>query len=145
MKIYKKLGFAIAVFALLLQTPMILTAAKPTPVTIVSTFNSCTEDFSICTGTFVTTGALGTSGTVTMLSDFLFNAKGKLVRAHCLYTYVFSNGSTLSAREECHFSTDPSEGRWEITGGTGAYANLKGEGSALMPNDATEEWEGVIQ
>ena len=85
-------------------------------------------------------GAIETSGTVTMEADF--NPNG--TRAHCLY--VFDDGTgTITIREQCVFATPllPGRGRWEIVGGTGAYAGLRGNGSALMP-DIRELWEGFI-
>ena len=145
---FKKItaGATAAAIMLLLQTPATLIAGAPTgkprPVAITSTFTSCTDDFSVCTGTFTTSGALGTSGgTVTMLTEFNINFK----RAHCLWTFLFADGSTLTIREECTFATSPDRGRWEIESGTGTYANLRGNGSALMPDDITEEWVGFVR
>jgi len=132
MKILKNLGIAAAVSALLLQTPMTLTAASPTPVGFISTFTDCTADFSVCTGDFTTSGALGNkTGRVTMLTVF----NSHFIRAHCVFTFVFRDGSTIIIHEECHFATEPDRGRWEIVSGTGDYANLQGNGSSLMPDN----------
>jgi hypothetical protein len=90
-------------------------------------------------GTFYTHGALEIEGTVTMEVDVNPNA----TRFHCLYTFAGPEG-TIIIREECIFATPvQGQGRWEIVSGTGAYAHLKGNGSALMPGNE-ENWVGVI-
>jgi hypothetical protein len=90
-------------------------------------------------GTFYTHGALEIEGTVTMEVDVNPNA----TRIHCLYTFAAPEG-TIIIRERCVFATPlQGQGRWEIVGGTGAYTNLKGNGSALMPGNE-ENWVGVI-
>ena len=111
-------------------------APKKTPVYINSTFTA--GAYPTFTGTFTITGAFEESGTVTMVVDFNING----TRAHCFYTFVGENG-TITAREECTYATDPAQGRWEIVSGTGAYENLRGNGSSLMPPHH-ENWQGVI-
>jgi hypothetical protein len=111
-------------------------APEPTPVTITATFDFST--FPDVTGTFTTSGALEISGVATMHVGL--NANG--TRAHCVVTLITSDG-TIVIHQECQFATDPSKGRWEIVSGTGAYANLKGNGSLLMPDDE-EAMTGVI-
>ena len=111
-------------------------APEPTPVTITAVF-----DFSTLpdvAGTFTTSGALAISGVATMHVGF--NADG--TRAHCVVTLIASDG-TIIIHQECQFATDPAKGRWEIVGGTGAYANLRGNGSLLMPPNE-EAMTGVI-
>jgi hypothetical protein len=111
-------------------------APKKTPVYINSIYTA--GSYPTFTGTFEVHGAFETAGTVTMVVDFNING----TRAHCFYTFVDEHG-TFTVREECTFATDPARGRWEIVDGTGAYAGLRGNGSALMP--ANEElWQGVI-
>ena len=112
------------------------TAPEPTPVTITATFDFST--FPDVAGTFTTSGALTISGTATMHVEL--NANG--ARAHCVVTLITSDG-TIIIHQECQFATDPSKGRWEIVSGTGAYANLRGNGSLLMPDDE-EAMTGVI-
>ena len=74
-----------------------------------------------------------------MLTDF--NSHGN--RIHCVYTFVAPEG-TIIIHEECVYSTPlQGQGRWEIVSGTGAYTNLKGNGSALMPGNQ-ENWVGFI-
>ena len=68
------------------------------------------------------------------------NADG--IRAHCVVTLIASDG-TIIIHQECQFGSPTPEGRWEIVSGTGAYVNLKGNGSLLMPDDQ-EAMTGVI-
>jgi hypothetical protein len=70
----------------------------------------------------------------------LGNATGNV--AHCVVTLVASGG-TIIIDQECQFNTSPPKGRWEIVGGTGAYANLNGNGSLTMPPN-TEAMTGFI-
>ena len=106
-------------------------ASTPVPLTITATFDF--SNFPNVSGTFTTTGALTVSGPATMHVDLNpFNG----VRAHCVVTLIASNG-TIVIDQQCQFATSPPKGRWEIVGGTGAYANLNGNGSLTMP--ANEE------
>ena len=113
------------------------TAAKRTPIIINSEYDLAGPyPFQ---GTFYTHGALEIKGTVTMEVDVNHNA----TRFHCIYTFTGPQG-TITIHEECVFATPAQgQGRWEIVSGTGAYANLKGNGSALMPGNE-ENWVGVI-
>jgi len=110
--------------------------ASPGPVTITAVYDFST--FPDVFGTFTTSGALNISGTTEMVVGGNKNA----VRAHCIVTLTASNG-TITIHQQCEFSTNPAKGQWEIVGGTGAYANLKGHGSLLMPPD-TEAMEGNV-
>jgi hypothetical protein len=113
-------------------------ALKKTAITINSVYDLTSGIYPI-PGTFYTHGALEISGTVTMEVDF--NSKGN--RIHCVYTFVAPEG-TFIIHEECVFSTPlQGQGRWEIVSGTGAYANLRGNGSALMPGNQ-ENWKGFV-
>jgi len=114
-------------------------AATQVPVTITAVFNFST--FPNVTGTFTTGGALNISGTSTMHVELNpFNG----IRAHCVVTLTPSGGSdTIIIDQQCQFATSPPKGRWEIVGGTGAYANLNGHGSLTMPPN-TEAMTGVI-
>jgi hypothetical protein len=109
----------------------------PVPVTITATFNPA--GFPNLSGTFTTTGALTISGTAFMHVDLNFNG----VRAHCVVTLLPSTGGSIIIDQQCQFATSPPKGRWEIVDGTGAYANLNGNGSLLMPPD-TEAMTGFI-
>ncbi|MFL5787734.1 MAG: hypothetical protein ACJ748_06755 [Flavisolibacter sp.] len=105
-------------------------------VTITAVYNFST--FPDVAGTFTTSGALSISGTSTM--HIGLNANG--VRGHCVVVLVTTDG-TITIHQECEFSTSPPKGQWQIVSGTGAYSNLKGNGSLLMPPE-TEAMSGVI-
>lgn len=105
-------------------------------VTITAVFDFST--FPDVTGTFSTTGALTISGAATMHVDL--NENG--VRAHCVVTLIAPDGSII-IHQQCQFSSSPPKGRWEIVSGTGAYADLDGNGSLTMP-PFTEAMTGVI-
>jgi hypothetical protein len=113
-------------------------SARPTSVTITAHFDPST--FPDEAGTFTTSGALTISGNATMHLD----CSG--ARCHCVVTLIASDGSgTIIIDQQCQFATVPPRGRWEIVGGTGAYANLKGNGSLTMPDPPdTEAMTGVI-
>jgi hypothetical protein len=53
-------------------------------------------------------------------------------RAHCVVTLIAPDG-VIIIHQECQFATSPPSGRWEIVSGTGAYVNLRGNGSLTMP------------
>jgi hypothetical protein len=111
-------------------------ASTPTPVTITGTYDFST--FPDVTGTFTTTGALTISGPTTMHIGPNYNG----TRAHCVVTLIAPDG-VIIIHQECEFATSPPAGRWEIVSGTGAYANLRGNGSLTMPDDE-EAMIGVI-
>lgn len=113
--------------------------ATRTPVTITAVYDFST--FPNVVGTFTTTGLNGLSGASTMYVD----AKG--IRAHCDVVLYPSGGGTILIDQECEFaggiSAAPWRGRWQIVGGNGSYANLKGNGSLTMP-ESTEAMTGFI-
>ncbi len=123
-------------------------ASPPTPVTITGVYDF--TNFPNTTGTFTASGALGNlSGTSTMHVD-LNPTNG--IRAHCVVTLIPSNGlGTIIIDQQCQFATSmpapypngQGKGRWEIVSGTGAYANLNGNGSLTMPGNE-EAMTGVI-
>jgi hypothetical protein len=138
----KKIKFISAAIALLLiaffTTGWVFPTPAPTktPITINSVYDLSAYPFQ---GTYYTHGALEISGTVTMEVHFYTTAS----ILHCLYTFVAPEG-TFIIREECVFATPlQGQGRWEIVSGTDAYANLRGNGSALMPGNQ-ENWVGFI-
>jgi len=110
--------------------------AKRSPVTITGVYDFST--FPNVSGTFTTTGALTISGTTTMDIDPI--VPGSIF--HCVVTLIASNG-TITIHQECEFATSPPKGQWQIASGTGAYANIRGNGSLLMPPN-TEAMEGFI-
>jgi hypothetical protein len=105
-----------------------VSASTPAPVTITAVYDFST--FPDVTGTFTTTGALTVSGDSTMHVDLSENG----TRAHCVVTLIAPDGAII-IHQECQFATRPPMGRWEIVSGTGAYANLRGNGSLTMPDD----------
>src|SRR6266705_4104921 len=110
----------------------------PVPVTITATFDFA--GFPNVTGTFTTSGALTISGPATMHVDLVNNGT-PAQPAHCVVTLLAPNG-TIIIDQQCQFATSPPSGRWEIVSGTGAYANLNGNGSLTMPPN-TEAMTGV--
>lgn len=113
------------------HTPM---GGKPVTITAVYDFSTFPDVF----GSFTATGALDISGKTEMIVGP--NQNG--VRAHCIVTLTTSQG-TITIHQECEFSSPIPRGSWQIVAGTGAYANLKGNGSLTMPPD-TEAMEGSI-
>jgi hypothetical protein len=132
-------AIALCVIAFLTVGPVhSASAATQVPVTITAVFDFST--FPNVTGTFTTTGALTISGVSTMHVELNpFNG----IRAHCVVTLFPSNGGSIIIDQQCQFASSPPKGRWEIVGGTGAYANLNGNGSLTMPPN-TEAMTGVI-
>ena len=108
---------------------------KETPITINSVFDLTSNPYP---GTFYTHGALEIQGTVTMEVDAT-----NYPILHCFYTFVAPEG-TFTVKEHCTFANSPAVGRWKIVSGTGAYENLRGNGSALMPGNQ-ENWVGFIR
>jgi hypothetical protein len=107
-----------------------------TPVSITAIF---TETSTLTwTGYFTTSGALDITGDAIMVINP--NVNGTI--AHCEITLTAPDG-TITIHEECQFATKPYKGRWEIVDGTGAYTNLRGNGSLSMP-DNEEAMVGVI-
>ena len=78
-------------------------------------------------GTFTANGALVASGTNFM--NVRPSGKSHAGAIHCTNSLVTSTG-TFTILMDCQFAT--STGTWRITNGTGAYANLKGNGSLIM-------------
>ena len=111
--------------------------AKFESVTITMTFTSQDEN-GVWLGTFITTGSekLPPSGTCTMAAK----GNGNSGTIHC-DNILTAPGGTITIQSRCEFATDPSKGQWNIKSGTGDYADLKGNGSLLMP----EAEEGPIE
>jgi hypothetical protein len=95
-------------------------------VSITGTYDFST--FPNTTGSYVTSGALNLSGYTTMYVGSLAHDKV----AHC-EVVLYAPDGTITIHQQCEFSTNPAKGQWRIVSGTGAYANLKGNGSLLMP------------
>lgn len=110
-------------------------APKKEAIHIYAAFPGATFDE---TGTFVATGALNISGKVTM------HVEANGMTDHCVVTLTPDDGSgTITIHQQCQFATNPIKGRWQIVSGTGDYADLKGNGSLLMPGN-DEDMTGFI-
>ena len=107
-------------------------AQKPTPVSITVPFEFTGGEFPIFTftGPFTISGAFEASGTAIMVAQLNTNA----MVYHCIWTLTADNGGTFILHEYCQMGSTPVKGRWEIVSGTGIYANLRGNGSSLMPD-----------
>jgi hypothetical protein len=106
-------------------------AQKPTPVSISVPFGYTSGEFPnfTFTGTFTISGAFEASGTAIMIAHLNANA----MVYHCIWTLTDDKG-TFTLHEQCEMGSTPVKGRWEIVSGTGKYAKLRGNGSALMPD-----------
>ena len=106
-------------------------AQKPIPVSITVPFGYTSGAFPdiTFTGPFTISGAFEASGTAIMVAHLNANA----MTYHCIWTLTDSHG-TFTLRENCEVATNPFKGQWQIVSGTGIYANLRGNGSSLMPN-----------
>jgi hypothetical protein len=93
------------------------------------------SDGSTYVGTVQAGGAINKTGTYVMPTKVLGMA------LHCELIVTFPDG-TLTIRMNCNMRT--SNGRWKILEGTGAYADMKGQGSLVMPNDVDEILTGYV-
>jgi hypothetical protein len=93
------------------------------------------SDGTTYTGTVTAEGAITKTGTNIMYTQVLGMA------LHCTIILTFPDG-TLTIRMNCNMHTF--NGRWKILEGTGAYADTKGEGALVMPNDVDEVLTGFI-
>ena len=116
--------------------------AKPQAVHIRATYDFA--NFPDVSGTYVATGALNLSGATTMHIGGN-NPTGQI--AHCVVVLISGTG-TITIDQECEFAINPANpfnrGQWKIVGGTGAYANLRGNGVTTMPPPFDEDMTGVI-
>src|SRR5262249_1764530 len=101
-------------------------------VHIVATFDFST--FPHVSGTFTTSGALGDQNGTTTMDIGPLTPAGNV--AHCTVILTFPDG-TITIKQECEFANGQvypnNKGQWQITGGTGAYAGVKGNGITTMP------------
>jgi hypothetical protein len=94
-------------------------------------------------GTFVATGALSSSGT----AEFDYNPNNNFITAHNVITLTAPDG-TITIHDECEFAVDKAfpfgRGSYQIVGGTGAYATLKGNGAEAFPSATEDILSGTI-
>lgn len=100
---------------------------KKTPTTF--TLNSTAIIEGGETGYFFASGDPTASGTYEMLYDLVGDS------LHCSQT-LFTTAGTIVIKSDCSLVTNT--GAWFITGATGSYWNLEGEGTLIMefPKDA---------
>jgi major membrane immunogen (membrane-anchored lipoprotein) len=149
-----KISFVLVAFLILLGCAIsdISSAVqpnKPTPkktqvyITVPFAFTGGTFPNFTFTGPFEINGAFEASGTAIMNATVNIN----FMVYHCIWTLTDDKG-TITLHEQCEMGSTPVKGRWEIVSGTGDYTNLRGNGSALMPDRGDGlNWElltGVI-
>ncbi len=85
-------------------------------------------------------GALSISGAIQASGKYTMNPVKQTGQAfHCTNNLTLSDG-TITALTNCY---DGSTGTWRIISGTGAYANLQGNGRLVM-YPGGETWTGKI-
>ena len=94
------------------------------PITIKGT-NLASPKPGTLTGTFTATGAFKTSGTALMIV-----VPAGTDSIHCDYTMTAPEG-TFTLGLDCE-KPPKMLGVWKVTGGTGRYKNLQGNGSLVM-------------
>lgn len=105
-------------------------------------------------GTFSLTVSGGP--TITGVCDFYFNpvspvdsVTGNFIEAHNQIIFTADDGSgTFTIKDECNFSVNQANpfgrGQWQISGGTGAYSSLKGNGEESFPSFTEDILTGII-
>ena len=63
--------------------------------------------------------------------------------SYVLNTFEEINYGNITIHKECKFASPTPRGSWQIVGGSGAFANLKGNGSLTTPPN-TEAMTGNI-
>jgi Protein of unknown function (DUF3224) len=125
-------------------------AQKPKSVLITVPFVFTDGAFPnfVYTGPFTISGAFEATGTAEM--DAYVTVYADYSIYDCKWTLTNDEG-TINLHEKCHITTSSAIGMWEIVSGTGDYADLQGNGFALMPavyrGVPAEAWEilkGVI-
>lgn len=113
---------------------------KPMPVVITEVMDFSTNP---AFGTFSATGGLSASGTCMMT----FNPNANFTTAHNVITLTSSEG-TITIHDECEFAVSAAfpfgKGQWQIVSGTGAYANLRGNGAESFPSATNDVLSGIV-
>ncbi len=104
------------------------------PITIFATTSSAQGTTYF--GPVTLSGAINASGTYVMPTQLMGMA------LHCNFMLTLPDG-TITIRMNCNMDTF--NGVWKILEGTGAYQNLKGGGSLVMPNDTDEVLTGTVR
>ena len=108
--------------------------SKKTPITFFTRATSA--DGSTYYGTVEASGGINESGNYVMPTEVHGMA------LHCLLIMTFPDG-TITIRMNCNMKTG--NGRWQVLEGTGAYSELKGNGSLVMPNETDEILTGTLK
>lgn len=110
---------------------------KKTDTTFTLTFKDYPTELS-GTGFFTSTGDPSAAGMFTM--DFQLVGMDSL---HCSQTLTVPTVGSVTIISDCSMTTNT--GVWYVTEGTGAYANLAGEGSLIMspPTETSPEVEAL--
>ena len=116
------------------STSKALTFGKEDPVVFSGSVTS-SDGGSTYYGPVTATGAINASGT------FVMPAEVHGMALHCIFVLTFPQG-TITIRMNCNMVT--SNGQWNVLDGTGAYQNLKGGGSLVMPNENDEILTGTV-
>ena len=121
-----RIGVLAAVFGLALLAPLSATASAPEPVTI-AMHGVLTGPDSVA-GTFTVSGAFSDAGTYVETYRFAGNT------IHGVKTLSGSYGTITLVVQAVVRWTSPTRaelfaGQWRLESGTGAYANVHGEGS----------------
>ena len=113
---------------------------KPMPVTITEVMDFSTNP---AFGTFTSTGGLSISGTCMMT----FNPNKNFTTAHNVIVLTTLEGA-ITIHDECEFAVSAAfpfgRGQWQIVSGTGAYANLQGNGAESFPNATDDVLTGIV-
>ena len=88
------------------------------------------------------TGFVQASGAINATGTFVMPTESLGMALHCIFILTFPTG-TITIRMNCNMVTF--NGEWQIIGATGAYQNLKGGGSLVMPNDTDEILTGTLR
>ncbi len=144
----KNLTISFSIIAFSMMALYLLAGFKPMPAAALKTgsvnqsgdisiftYGTGFDGISTYTGTVRAQGAINASGTYVMPTEVIGMA------LHCLVEITFPDG-TVTLRMNCNMVTF--NGRWKVLEGTGAYRNLKGGGSLVMPNDNDEILTGSI-
>lgn len=108
--------------------------AQPRSTTFTLEFN--TQKQGHFTGFFTASGGVTTSGNCTM--DVTPVGTDSI---HCTQTLEVPNEGTITIFSHC--SLPNNTGAWNVTSGTGRYANLQGEGTLVMSTGATGPIEAL--
>jgi len=104
--------------------------SREVTISVPFSFTGGTFPTFVYTGPFTISGEFKASGTAVMMAT----VNAAFTVYDCMWTLTDDHGGTFTLHELCQAATMPFTGRWEILGGTGRYTNLRGNGTALMPD-----------